>query len=87
MVVSELEPTMEQLEMLCLHARGLTFQKISDEIFVSPQTVQYRLDRLRERLGAENLTKALALCLAHGYLCVDGRSQELFIPDPLTAAA
>lgn len=78
-----MHPTQRQLEILALHAEGLTRQEIGARLFLSPWTVRNQIVAVRERLGAENTLQALAICIARGYLCVDGRTERVYIPQPI----
>lgn len=80
-------PTPRQLELLVLHAEGMTFDEIGSAVHLSPFTVKFHLDELRRRTQAKNLTQAAIVCVAAGYLCVDGRARRPFVPTSLEAAA
>jgi DNA-binding CsgD family transcriptional regulator len=71
------------LEALELYAIGMTRAEIGMELFIAPTTVMNRLAEAREILGAENSTHAVTLCLARGYLCVDHRTERLYVPRPI----
>lgn len=78
-------PTQQQLEILALYAAGHNFHRIGELIFLSEHTVKYHLTELRRAVGAGSNTHALVLCIARGYLCVDGRSDEVFVPELVAA--
>jgi DNA-binding CsgD family transcriptional regulator len=82
-----IEPTQAQLRILVRAAAGMTRQEIADDLHYSPWTIKRRLAEAHELLGARNTPQALAICIARGYLCVDGRAEVLFIPDPLAIPA
>ena len=82
-----MEPTRLQLEILVLCAQGLTRHEIAAQLDYSPWTIKRRLDDLRETLHARNTLQATAICIARGYICVDGRRERTYIPEPLEAAA
>jgi DNA-binding NarL/FixJ family response regulator len=77
----EAPPTERQLQVLTLHARGMTFEQIGGAIGFSGRTVKEDLDRLRRALSARNLSQAIVVCLARGYICIDGRDCRLFVPE------
>lgn len=62
-------------------------QEIGAHLFISPWTVKVQLDHLRQRIQARNTPQAIAICIARGYLCVDGRNDRVFIPEPLALEA
>lgn len=64
-------PTHRQLQMILMCAAGKTQDEIAAELYLSPHTVKTYLDQLRELLGARNVTHAVVLCMAAGYLTVD----------------
>lgn len=49
-----------EIEVLQLHAQGLTINQIAEKIFVSPDTVKYYRRRIFERLNVSNIAEALA---------------------------
>jgi len=49
-----------EIEILRLHAQGLTINQIADKIFVSSDTVKYYRRRIFERLGVSNMVEALS---------------------------
>lgn len=52
--------TKREIEILQLHAQGLTINQIAEKIFVSPDTVKYYRRRIFERLGVSNIVEALS---------------------------
>lgn len=60
---AELDLTDESIVQLLLE--GATAKEIAGEINVSPRTVEHRLERLKERLGARNLVQLTAMLTAH----------------------
>lgn len=52
-----------EIEVLCLHAQGLTINQIAEKIFVSPDTVKYYRRRIFERLSVKNIVEALAVAV------------------------
>ncbi len=48
------------MEILHLHAQGLTINQIAEKIFVSPDTVKYYRRRIFDRLNVSNIAEALA---------------------------
>ena len=52
--------TKREIEILQLHAQGLTINQIAEKIFVAPDTVKYYRRRIFERLGASNIVEALS---------------------------
>lgn len=67
-----MHPTDRQLHILSLCARGYSREDIGRELFISPWTVKVDLDRLRTKVGACNVTHALAICIGAGLLIVVG---------------
>jgi DNA-binding CsgD family transcriptional regulator len=49
-----------EIEILRLHAQGLTINQIAEKIFVVPDTVKYYRRRIFERLGVSNMVEALS---------------------------
>lgn len=66
-----------------MYARGMGRDEVAAELVISPLTVKIQLEKLRGRLGASTLCQAIAVAVAHGFLAVDGRQQELYIPAPI----
>jgi len=52
--------TKREVEILRLHAQGLTINQIAEKIFVASDTVKYYRRRIFERLGVNNTVEALA---------------------------
>jgi len=52
--------TKREIEILRLHAQGLTINQIAEKIFVSSDTVKYYRRRIFERLGVSNIVEALS---------------------------
>ena len=52
--------TKREIEILRLHAQGLTISQIAEKIFVSSDTVKYYRRRIFERLGVNNIVEALS---------------------------
>lgn len=75
--------TPRQLEVLSLYAIGMTHDEIASELIIAPVTVMTHLRTIRERLDAKNSAHAVTLCIARGYLCVDHRTERLYVPRPL----
>lgn len=49
-----------EIEILQLHAQGLTINQIAEKIFVAPDTVKYYRRRVFERLEVNNMVEALS---------------------------
>ncbi|WP_426327640.1 response regulator transcription factor [Pedobacter sp. R-06] len=49
-----------EIEILQLHAQGLTISQIAEKIFVAPDTVKYYRRRIFERLEVSNMVEALS---------------------------
>ncbi|WP_300353385.1 helix-turn-helix transcriptional regulator [Fluviicola sp.] len=49
-----------EIELLRLHAQGLSINQIADKLFVVPDTVKYYRRRIFERLDVSNIAEALA---------------------------
>ncbi|SDD74536.1 regulatory protein, luxR family [Mucilaginibacter pineti] len=52
--------TKREVEILRLHAQGLTIDQIAEKIFVASDTVKYYRRRIFERLGVNNIVEALS---------------------------
>lgn len=52
--------TKREIEILQLHAQGLTINQIAEKIFVAPDTVKYYRRRIFERLGVSTIVEALS---------------------------
>ncbi|KIO78927.1 LuxR family transcriptional regulator [Pedobacter lusitanus] len=52
--------TKREMEILRLHAQGLTINQIAEKIFVSSDTVKYYRRRIFERLNVSNIVEALS---------------------------
>jgi DNA-binding CsgD family transcriptional regulator len=52
--------TKREIEILRLHAQGLTINQIAERIFVAPDTVKYYRRRIFERLEVGNMVEALS---------------------------
>lgn len=52
--------TKREIEILQLHAQGLTINQIAEKIFVAPDTVKYYRRRIFERLEVSNMVEALS---------------------------
>jgi DNA-binding CsgD family transcriptional regulator len=52
--------TKREIEILRLHAQGLTISQIAEKIFVSSDTVKYYRRRIFERLSVSSITEALS---------------------------
>lgn len=63
--LKSLKPTLSEreIEVLRLHAQGLTINQIADKIFVSPDTVKYYRRRIFERLSVNTIVEALAVAV------------------------
>lgn len=66
-----------------MYACGKSRDEIAIALFISPRTVDTHVKQARRRLGARTICHAVAILVAHGYIAVDGRRQELYIPAPL----
>jgi DNA-binding CsgD family transcriptional regulator len=80
------QPAQRHLKVLRLYAQGLTRRDIAAELFLSPMTVRAYLSQVCEILDARNSVHAVTICLARGYLCVDGRTGDVYVPVPLEDA-
>lgn len=49
-----------EIEVLRLHAQGLTINQIAEKIFVAPDTVKYYRRRIFDRLRVSNMVEALS---------------------------
>ncbi|WP_214226458.1 helix-turn-helix transcriptional regulator [Pedobacter sp. B4-66] len=57
--------TKREIEILRLHAQGLTINQIAERIFVSSDTVKYYRRRIFERLGVSNVVEALSYTVSN----------------------
>jgi DNA-binding CsgD family transcriptional regulator len=73
---AELDLTDESIVQLLVE--GATAKEIAAQINVSPRTVEHRLERMKDRMGARNLVQLTAMLMAHrlGH----------FAPDPDTTS-
>ncbi len=55
--------TKREIEILRLHAQGLTINQIAEKIFVVPDTVKYYRRRIFERLAVRNMVEALSYAI------------------------
>lgn len=78
-------PSPEQLRMLAFWADGKTIEQIAAEECFSVSTVRWRLKQAKNKVGARTLSHALVICVACGYLCIDGRNGAVFVPDDLNS--
>lgn len=67
-MAAEDEPTLTPAEtrILALSACGLTLNEIGEELHVSFETAKSHTKRIRQKLGARNITHAVTLALANG---------------------
>lgn len=72
-------PTRRQLDLIALHAAGMTFDEIAAETHFSWSTVRKEFNELRDFLAAKSLSHAIVLCIARGYVCVDCKG-KVFVP-------
>jgi DNA-binding NarL/FixJ family response regulator len=49
-----------EIEVLRLHAQGLSINQIAEKIFVAPDTIKYYRRRIFERLEVSNIVDALS---------------------------
>lgn len=78
--------TARQLQIMALCARGLTREEIGRELFISPATVRVHYSRIRDTLDARNITQAVTICVARGYLLVDEFEEPFVSASPELAA-
>ncbi|BAV04256.1 regulatory protein, luxR family [Filimonas lacunae] len=57
--------TEREIEVLQLHAQGLTINEIAEKLFVVPDTVKYYRRRIFERLQVESMTEALSYAVSN----------------------
>lgn len=80
-----MEPTTRQLEILARCARGMTYQEIGRDLYLSPDRIYEEMAELRSKLGARNSSQALVVAIARGHICVDGRAGDVFVPESVAA--
>ncbi|SFH23336.1 response regulator transcription factor [Pedobacter insulae] len=56
--------TKREIEILRLHAQGLTINQIAEKIFVATDTVKYYRRRIFERFGVSNMVEALSYAVS-----------------------
>lgn len=56
--------TKREIEILHLHAQGLTINEIAEKIFVTPDTVKYYRRRIFERLEVSTIIEALSYAVS-----------------------
>lgn len=78
-------PTPRQLEILALVAQGNEIKDAASLLVISPVTARNHVTQMHERLGSHSLVQALAICVTHGYLGVDGRARRIYVPAPFDA--
>ena len=64
-------------ELLALVAQGFTNEEISAQLHISSRTVNDRIARMRDRLGARNKTHLITLAYQHGYLLLPTTPERL----------
>jgi DNA-binding NarL/FixJ family response regulator len=57
---SKVSLTAKEVQILQLHAQGLTINEIAEKIHVAPDTVKYYRRRIFERLNVKNILEALS---------------------------
>jgi DNA-binding NarL/FixJ family response regulator len=58
----------KELAVIFLLSHGMDFRKIAGTLFVSPETVDSRINQVRKKLGAKNRTHAVAIALRLGLI-------------------
>ena len=71
--------TSKQLEYLAKAARGLTYEKIAKECFVTKKTVSTSMEFARKRLGTKNTLQCLAVAISREELGIDHEGYT-FVP-------
>lgn len=61
----KLKLTKREIEILLLHAQGLTINQIAEKIFVSSDTVKYYRRRIFARLNVSNMVEALSYAVTN----------------------
>lgn len=72
-------PSPTQMQVLAYCAQGMSRDEIGRTLYLSPWTVKQYLDRARSRLDASNVTHAVAICMARGYLCADPLDGQVIV--------
>lgn len=72
--------TYRERDILTLAARGLSSQRIADELGISSCTVKCTLHRACTKLGARSRLEAVYMAVARGYIALD----EIISVDELT---
>lgn len=85
--VDVIEPTPRQLTIIALCARGKSREEIGRALYISPWTVKVDLDRLREYIGARNVTHAVSICIVRGLLVVEDDEVHVGQLEPALVAA
>jgi DNA-binding CsgD family transcriptional regulator len=60
--------TDRELEVLALMSRGLTYAETGRVLYVEPSTIKSSLKSTRAKLGARNVTHAVAIALREGMI-------------------
>ena len=55
--------TEREIEILLLHAQGLTISEIADKIYLTPDTIKFHRRKLFEKFAVQNITEALAYAI------------------------
>ena len=80
-------PTARQLEILILYSRGMSARQIAAELFIEESTAKRHCADIRARFGTGTMAHCLIICLARGYLAIDGEAECARLPAAAEAVA
>lgn len=63
-------PTMRELEVLKAIAKGMNTHEISENLFISENTVEWHRKNLMLKFGARNATDLVVKALSKGFLSI-----------------
>jgi serine/threonine protein kinase/DNA-binding CsgD family transcriptional regulator len=73
-LVSPIQLTSRELEVLQLLARGLSNKQIARALAVTPRTVNFHLDNIYSKLGVSSRTEAVIVAVRQGILALKGEN-------------
>lgn len=67
------EPTLSkrEVDVLALYACGFRVMEISEKLYVTPNTINSYVARIRDKLQARTIAQCVAVALTAGYLPAD----------------
>ena len=64
--------TEREYQVLALLARGLTNKEIAYRLGISERTIQFHINSIFNKTGAQSRTEAVGLALKHGWIDLPG---------------